>query len=60
MLILTRKEGERIRIGQDVIVTVVEICGPRVSLGIQAPAHICVDREEVRESKNKSPGGRSP
>ena len=47
MLILTRKPGEKIIIGDDVTVTVVSVKGKQVLLGIDAPLEIEVHREEV-------------
>jgi carbon storage regulator len=47
MLVLTRKQGEQIRIGQDVVITVVRTKGKAVRLGIQAPAHVPVLRGEI-------------
>ena len=47
MLALTRKRGERIVIGGNIVVEVVEIRGDKVKLGIEAPREIAVDREEV-------------
>lgn len=47
MLVLTRKKHERIVIGQDVVVTVVEIRGDQIRLGITAPKGVAVHREEV-------------
>lgn len=47
MLILTRKTGETIRIGDSVAITVLEVKGHQIRLGIDAPRHIAVDREEV-------------
>ena len=47
MLILTRKSGESINIGKDIRVTVVEIQGKQVRLGIEAPQEMLVLREEV-------------
>ena len=47
MLILTRREGEVIRIGPDIEVVVLGVKGPQVRLGIQAPREIVVDREEI-------------
>ena len=49
MLILTRKLGEGIRIGDDVILKIVEIRGGQVRLGIAAPKAVPVHREEVYE-----------
>ena len=50
MLILSRKRSESIRIGDDVIITVVEVRGDRVRLGIGAPREIPVHREEVYQA----------
>ena len=49
MLILTRKLGERITIGDDISVTLIEIKGSQVKLGIEAPKNISVHRQEVYE-----------
>ncbi len=49
MLILTRKIGESIVIGDDIKITVVNIEGSQVRLGINAPRSIAVHREEVYE-----------
>ncbi len=61
MLVLTRKLNESIMIGHDVKVTIVDVRGDQVKLGISAPRQIAVHREEVymeiqRESKAGSPG----
>ena len=53
MLVLSRKKNERIMIGDDIILMVVEIRGDKIKIGIEAPASVAVDREEVREAKNK-------
>ena len=47
MLVLTRKVGERIQIGDGVVVTVVRVHGDKVRLGVEAPADVAVHREEV-------------
>lgn len=47
VLIFTRRIGEFIRIGDDIRVQVIEIKGRQVRLGIEAPPHISVHREEV-------------
>jgi carbon storage regulator len=51
MLILSRKEGEKIRIGDDIEVVVVEIMGSQIYLGIKAPSMVAVDREEIYQRK---------
>lgn len=47
MLILTRKTGQSIVIADDVVVTVIESSGDQVRLGVDAPRHISVHREEI-------------
>jgi carbon storage regulator len=47
MLVLTRKLGEVIAIGDDIKVTIIEIKGKQVRLGIEAPQHTTVHREEI-------------
>lgn len=47
MLVLSRKTGERIVIGDNVTLTVVKVVGGRVELGIQAPRSVRVMREEL-------------
>ena len=47
MLVLSRKERERIRLGDSIVLTVVRISGDRVRLGIEAPADLLVIREEL-------------
>ncbi|MDY7037267.1 MAG: carbon storage regulator CsrA [Thermodesulfobacteriota bacterium] len=49
MLILKRKLGERVTIGDDIIVTLLEIKGSQVKLGIKAPESISIHREEIYE-----------
>jgi carbon storage regulator len=47
MLILTRKLGESITVGDDIRITFLEAKGKHVKLGIEAPPHIAVHREEI-------------
>ncbi len=49
MLILTRKSGEGIRIGDDIRVVVLEIKGNQIRIGIEAPQNTQVHRDEVYE-----------
>ncbi len=49
MLILTRKLGERINIGDDIVITLVEIKGSQVKLGVDAPKSIAIHRHEIYE-----------
>jgi carbon storage regulator len=53
MLILTRRAGETLRIGDNVEVTVMAINGSQVRIGIKAPRHVVVDREEIAERKRR-------
>lgn len=48
MLVLSRKVGERIWIGEDISITVVRITGGGVRLGIDAPSEMPVVREELK------------
>jgi len=55
MLVLSRKANQGIWIGENIFVTVLRIEGGRVKLGIEAPADIQVDREEVRAACRSNP-----
>ena len=50
MLVLSRHRDESIMIGDSVVVTIVDIRGDKVRLGIEAPQHIPVHRQEVYEA----------
>ncbi len=47
MLVLTRKQGEKIRIGNDIVITVVGINDNQVKIGIEAPSDVKILREEI-------------
>ena len=47
MLVLSRRESERIRLGSSIVVTVVRVSGDKVRLGIEAPRDVLVLREEL-------------
>jgi len=49
MLILTRRTGEAITIGDAIVVSVLEVRGPQVRLGTSAPAEVAVHRAEIHE-----------
>ena len=51
MLVLTRHFGESIVINGNIRLKVVEVKGDRVRLGIDAPPHVLVDRQEVHERR---------
>lgn len=63
MLVLTRKVNESLLIGDDIVITVVDIKGDKVRLGIEAPKEISVARSEIapqtlpaRDTDNRGPG----
>jgi len=47
MLVLSRRERERIKLGDSIIVTVVRVVGDKVRLGIEAPPNVIVLRDEL-------------
>jgi carbon storage regulator len=47
MLVLSRKERERIRLGDSIVLTVVQVSGDRVRIGVEAPEHILILRDEL-------------
>lgn len=49
MLSLARRPGEKIRIGEDIVLVVREVRGRQVKIGIEAPPHVRVLREEIYE-----------
>ncbi len=52
MLVLSRKEGEKIVINDNITITVVALQGHKVRLGIDAPAEIPVNREEIQRLRD--------
>ena len=54
MLVLSRRENERIQLGDSIVVTVVRLSGDRVRLGIEAPANVRVLRSELEPKGNKA------
>lgn len=54
MLVLSRKKNETIVIRDDIVITVVEIRGDKVRLGIEAPKDVPVHRREVYEAIKKA------
>ena len=55
MLVLTRKIGEQIRIGDTVTVRVLEVRGSQVRLGVDAPADVRIYREEIYHPEREHP-----
>jgi len=61
MLVLTRRLGESINIGDDIVVTVLEVRGDQIRIGISAPRDVQVHREEVwRELQAANRAAASP
>lgn len=50
MLIITRRRGEKIVLGDDVVIEVIEVSGSSVRIGIEAPRSLAVYREEIWRS----------
>lgn len=49
MLVLSRKQNERIRVGDSVVVTIVRVSGDKVRIGIEAPPNVRVLRDELED-----------
>lgn len=65
MLVLTRKLNQSIKIGEDIEITVVEVRGDQVRLGVAAPRDVTVHRREVweqvqEENKRAAASGNPP
>ena len=58
MLVLTRKIGESIFIDQNVKVTILEVKGDKIRVGVDAPREVRVDREEVHARRQEGDGNR--
>lgn len=55
MLVLSRKERERIRVGDSIVVTIVRVSGDKVRIGIEAPPDVIVLRDELEPRPNQPP-----
>ena len=53
MLVLSRKESEKIRLGDDIIITIVRVAGDKVRIGIEAPASVPVLRRELKRHESE-------
>ena len=60
MLVLTRRTGEEIVIGDDIRVIVVEVQGNKVRLGVKAPASVRIDRQEVYDRRMQFAAASTP
>jgi carbon storage regulator len=57
MLVLTRRVGEAVRVGDDILVTVVGLKGKEIRIGISAPKDLAVHREEIYARIRQSGAG---
>jgi carbon storage regulator len=48
MLVISRSVGQRIFVGEEIVVTILEVAGSSVRVGIDAPREVAVYREEIR------------
>jgi carbon storage regulator len=48
MLVLSRRETERVRLGDSIVLTIVRVSGDKVRLGIEAPPNVLVLRDELQ------------
>lgn len=53
MLVLSRKIGERLHVGPDVVIVISRVAGNRVTIGIEAPEDICVVRGELKPTRDE-------
>jgi len=60
MLILTRRVGEALMIGDEVAVTILGVKGNQVRIGVRAPKHVTVHREEIYERIQAEEGKEPP
>jgi carbon storage regulator len=54
MLVLSRKESQRLRLGDSIVVTIVRVSGDKVRLGIEAPPDVLVLRDELQPHRPPS------
>src|SRR5262245_22479063 len=55
MLVLSRKESQRIRLGDSIVITIVKISGDKVRVGIEAPSNVLVLRDELEPRESATP-----
>ena len=60
MLVLSRKVGEKILIGDKIAVTVVRVAQGIVRIGVEAPKELPIVREEIKDRLNEAPQDRAP
>jgi carbon storage regulator len=57
MLVLSRKESQRIRLGEQIVITIVKISGDKVRVGIDAPGNVLVLRDELEAREPAASAG---
>ena len=55
MLVLSRKESQRIRLGDSIVITIVKVSGDKVRIGIEAPSNVLVLRDELEPREPATP-----
>jgi len=55
MLVLSRKESEKIMLGDSIVLTIVRVSGDRVRLGIEAPSDMLILRKELDQADGQAP-----
>jgi carbon storage regulator len=55
MVVLSRKLGEKVIIGDDITITVVQVNGNHVQIGIDAPDKVCIQRAEILRKPDEEP-----
>lgn len=59
MLVLSRRESERVKLGDSIVLTIVRVNGDKVRLGIEAPPDMLVLRDELEPFEQPAEGGRA-
>lgn len=60
MLLLTRKPGENILLGEDILICVKSVSGNSVRIGVQAPRSVSVFREEIYQARKEASVEKAP
>lgn len=60
MLVLSRKKGERIQIGDDITIILIDLVGDKARIGVEAPRNVSVFRTEVLERMANNKGKSEP
>ena len=60
MLVLSRRETERVRLGNSIVLTIVRVSGDKVRLGIEAPPNVLVLRDELQPHETQTAADPAP